>query len=153
MPILENDFKCPNGHSFVANAKVRARCPECGTLTKRFGRAPILTKPELVVAEGVTPSETPSVIPGVQLLRQGKRTMATKTPAKPARKGPPKGVIPPQFLKNKKPSAVVHTRPGLQKSTPMITKRPKKMATARVTNVSKKSDGPVWHQVASWLGF
>lgn len=35
MAILQTAFTCTNGHSFTANAKLRARCPQCGQLARK----------------------------------------------------------------------------------------------------------------------
>jgi len=165
MPILDNEFTCPNGHKFNANAKVRARCPECGTLTKRFGRQalPPQNTDTPVASDPIAAVSTATVT----LLRKGKRSMApAKTPPakKPIRKGgPPKGVIPPQFRKNvasrttSKPvtTGVVRAHPGVRKAAPQITKRPKRTAVARVTKAGNggSANEPIWKQVAGWLGF
>jgi len=39
MPVIY-DFTCSNGHSFKANAKIRARCPECGITARRNFSSP-----------------------------------------------------------------------------------------------------------------
>ncbi len=32
---MKNDFTCPSNHSFMAVAKLRARCPHCGLMARR----------------------------------------------------------------------------------------------------------------------
>lgn len=71
MPLLDNTFVCPNGHQFNANAKIRARCPECGQLAKRNFEA---KEPEPKVA--ATPITEKPKIKHTIMLRQGKPRMA-----------------------------------------------------------------------------
>jgi hypothetical protein len=69
MALLSNEFTCPNKHSFTANAKIRARCPQCGLLARKDFSA----KPD---NEGET--GTHKSISSPVLLRQGKVRMPRK---------------------------------------------------------------------------
>lgn len=80
MPILDNTFVCSNGHQFKANAKIRARCPECGLLTKRSFTA---TEPVKHTSEPPKHEPKPSIKHTI-MLRQGKpRTARPKAKIKP----------------------------------------------------------------------
>lgn len=155
MPITLNSFKCANGHSFEANAKLRTRCPECGVSTKRSfsaAVADVLPKsdpaPEPVVAtpEPVVPAKPKS---GPVLIRQGRPRMAVAKKPEPAKSLPKK-----RTLIGSKVSA------GLVKSTtikrrgvmPTIKKRPVKTAIARGV-VGHEQVTPYWHDVAKKYGF
>lgn len=65
---LETSFTCPNGHAFTANAKIRARCPSCGTLarkdfaaksTEAIGKVIAVKEPTLVRSGKATPVKKP----------------------------------------------------------------------------------------------
>lgn len=76
MPILMNQFKCSNGHTFEANAKLRTRCPSCGVMTKRsFGVLPEVPK-EAPPEE--PKSEPKHTIKHPVLIRQGRPRMPHK---------------------------------------------------------------------------
>jgi hypothetical protein len=88
------EFKCPDGHSFNANAKVRARCPDCGKIGRRT-YAPKLAETEITsslpAGEGGSSStaELEPPKPVVKLLRRGKPKANTVMAVK--KTTPPKG--------------------------------------------------------------
>lgn len=81
--VLSNSFTCPNSHKFQANAKLRARCPECGAMARKaFGskeesKPKEVEEPKVEPTADVKPKEevTPPPEPTkkVRVLRQGKR--------------------------------------------------------------------------------
>ena len=146
MAIMENTFHCSNGHSFVANAKLRTRCPECGVSTKRsFDVKPIVEKVEAVLNSDPKPVEVAKVTPGPVLIRQGRPRMAAKKPVvkKPAPK--PMGAVSAGLVK----SHTIKTR-GVM---PTIKKRPIKTAVARGIQNGHEQIKPYWHDVADKMGF
>ncbi len=147
MPLMETPFHCSNGHSFVANAKLRTRCPECGVSTKRSFEKVIETvvaaKPE---EPEVKPVEAKPVIAGPVLVRQGRPRMPVKKaaePRKPASK--PIGAVSAGLVKS-------HTikRRGVM---PTIKGRPVKTAIARGIKAGHEVVTPYWHSVADKFGF
>lgn len=50
MSIVRNEFTCPDGHKFNAIAKLRARCTECGKMSRRQFTS------QNPLSESVTPS-------------------------------------------------------------------------------------------------
>src|ERR1700681_905414 len=130
MPVLDTPFKCRNGHSFNANAKLRARCPECGELTKRSftvklpdvipddtkdkdKHEPIVRKSPMLVREG-----RPRLVPT-------KKTVAAKKPALSPKKAPiaKKRATVKQPVKSlgKTASGIVRTHRVTRITTPSIT--------------------------------
>lgn len=142
-------FKCPNGHDFEANAKLRARCPECGVLARRSFQK-VEHKPEPVKEPDKEPVKEPEPEPRHNvktpvLLRQGKPRVR-KAAAKPAPKPAAKKVV-------AKPIGRVSG--GIVKSTklsgkviPRVHKAPRKTAVARITSIgTPRVDKPYWEQV------
>jgi len=131
MAILNNQFTCSNGHSFEANAKIRARCPECGvTARRKFETA--LPKPPEIKPEPT--HKAPTVLKPI-LLKQGRprvmparKTTASRKPAvKPSRKTPVVSAI-----KGKVAGGLVKSKRITTKGVmPTIRQRPIKTAPAR----------------------
>ena len=153
MPISMNQFHCVNGHSFEANAKLRARCPECGAGTKRaFEAKPPVVEPVKVEPTVVEPLtvETPKVKSKLKLVRQGRpRVMAAKhkapakAPAKPKKPG---------IIGNKASGGLVaKKRITTVGARPQITRKPLKTAVARGIK-GREVVTPYWHGVASKYG-
>lgn len=157
MPITMNTFKCSNGHSFEANAKLRTRCPECGVMTKRSFVAAIPTP------EPKPPEPKPDPEPGPEhktepvikqerkkpvLIRQGReRVMATRKPKeKPL---PPKKTL----IGSKVSGGLVSTKSVRTRGAmPTIKGRPKKTAVARGSVAGHEVRKPYWHAVADKFG-
>lgn len=138
MPVLDNEFTCPNGHSFKANAKLRARCVQCGSMARKdFTAAPVIEKPVEDKPE-VKPEDKPEV-KKPRLIRQGKPRMAA-----------PKKVTP--IVKKKVAGGLVKSRRVTGKVMPGITKMPRKTNRARVTSTARGNDKPYWHSVAEKYG-
>jgi hypothetical protein len=153
MPITLNQFHCPNGHSFEANAKLRARCPECGASTKRgFDAKPPVVEPPKVEPTVVEPPTVVAPKPEskLKLVRQGRpRIMAAKhkapakTPAKPKKPG---------IIGNKASGGLVaKKRITTVGARPQITRKPLKTAVAR-TIKTREVATPYWHGVAQKYG-
>jgi len=142
MSILDNSFTCANGHTFTANAKIRARCPTCGDLA-RFDFKKVSAK----VVDPADPPKEPTAV----LLRAGrprvmpKKTVAKKAPAKKSLKVPKKKIVAAP-VKNRKPNpkvvgkvaatgkaaaGIVKVRRVTGKIQPRITRAPKRTAIAR----------------------
>lgn len=130
MGILQTSFTCPNNHSFIANAKLRARCPECGNLARKDFTA----KPE-------QPHASTKPIDGPVLLRQGKSMPkrvskpVAKTIAKRATEAP-HTIASRARAVNRAPAKVsggtVKMHTGVPKGTlPKVKKAPGKTAVAR----------------------
>jgi len=152
--MLDNPFTCANGHSFRANAKLRARCPQCGLMTKRDFKAvepePEATKPEAVKTEPTKPEAKPVAKKPV-LLKQGRpRAMPRKPPVVSKRTAKP-----PALVGGKVASGLVKShkvkRPG---TMPTIKGRPIKTAPARSVRAhgSSRTSRPFWHDVAEKYG-
>lgn len=158
MPIYDYEFKCPNGHTFRANAKLRTRCPECGIRANRtFSKEESKPASTESTEEPITEVPKKVVAKTVEVLRQGRERMpAKKAPVKPAPKKAvtaPKKAVTPVGVKN----SIQRNANGLVKNTrvpkgqsPIVRKRPKQMAVARGTSVNKK---PFWEQVAEAVKF
>jgi hypothetical protein len=156
MAISMNTFHCPNGHEFEANAKLRARCPECGASTKRGfeTKLPVVDKTEPIVETKVEPRvpDRDEVKPEskLKLVRQGRpRIMAAKhkapakTPAKPKKPG---------IIGNKASGGLVaKKRITTVGARPQITRKPLKTAVAR-TIKTREVATPYWHGVAQKYG-
>jgi len=142
MPITMNQFKCSNGHTFEANAKLRTRCPSCGVMTKRsFGV--ISTEPieEPEVDPKDKPKEPKHTIKTPVLIRQGrprmphKRIVAAKEPEpkimSKSRVSKPKGRT---LIGSPVAAGIVKTRTIKTRGVmPTIKRRPIKTAIARTT--------------------
>lgn len=149
MPITMNHFKCQNGHTFEANAKLRTRCPECGISTKRSF--------DKVVETIVSPIETPKPVEspttpkphktGPVLVRQGRPRMATKKVVAPVKKAIAKPVGAKVLSAGLVKSNTIKTRG----TTPVIKKRPVKTAVARGIKGHEQVI-PYWHEIARKYG-
>jgi hypothetical protein len=154
--MLDNSFTCSNGHSFNANAKLRARCPECGVVARRkFDEAApkIEPKPE-PKTEPVVAKTEPTVKRPV-LLKQGrprimpKRAVAKKPPVVAKRSTT---VIP---RKSTAAAGLVKTsKIKVAGTMPTIKARPKKTAPARsVQGGQQPRKRRYWEDVADKYGF
>lgn len=81
MSVMDNPFTCANGHNFRANAKIRARCPQCGSMARRDYKAQEASP----TTEGEKKKEHKPITEPV-ILRQGRTPVAT--PKKPVAKKP-----------------------------------------------------------------
>lgn len=147
MPVLDTQFKCRNGHTFTANAKLRTRCPECGELTKR-SFTPVKTIVEDTLPK---PTDKPVVRKTPILVREGRprlvptkptlKKAAAKKPA-PAKKAPiaRKSAIakPPVKSLGKTASGIVRTHKITRVALPKVTGVPKRTAVARHVRVPRK---------------
>ncbi len=159
MPVTMNSFRCSNGHSFEANAKLRTRCPECGVMTKRsFGAAPVEHKTEPAIPPVVVTHEKPPVEPlkpteprkRPVLVRQGRPRDMTPVPHK--KKEPP---LPPKktLVGSKVSAGLVKSKTLRARGTvPTIKGRPTKTAVARGGVMSKEQKPVYWHEVARKYG-
>lgn len=147
MPLTE--FTCPNGHGFSANAKLRARCPECGAMARKFGPKPDLkpdVKPEPEPEPDNKPDNDPEPEPKVKaepeppvkktpkIIRRGK-TREHRVVAKPAAKTvvtKTRGII-----KHKKVSG---------KTAPVVRGKPRGSKEHKVTATGQNR--PYWHDVS-----
>jgi len=150
MAITLNRFKCPNGHAFEANAKLRTRCPDCGVSTKRsFEKVVDLPKPEEPPKPESLKPESPKLEKlktGPVLVRQGRprmpRATAKPTVKKPTLKKPPIGSkVSAGLVKSHKTRGVM----------PTIKRRPVKTAVARGIKTHEQVK-PYWHGVAEKYG-
>lgn len=159
MAILENAFTCSNGHSFTANAKIRARCPECGVTARRnFTKteAKVVETPKIDPTITTTPKAEPKVVvKRPVLLKQGRpRVVMPKNTGNGHRIGRPK----PKLMGAKSPKVAA----GLIKShkikrsgtMPTIKARPVKTAVARgiKEHGASRANRPYWHDVAERYG-
>ena len=154
MAISMNTFHCPNGHEFEANAKLRARCPECGASTKRGFevKVPVVEpiKVEEPKVEARVPNRDEPIKSKLKLVRQGRpRIMAAKhkapakTPAKPKKPG---------IIGNKASGGLVaKKRITTVGARPQITRKPLKTAVARGIK-GREVVQPYWHGVAAKYG-
>lgn len=148
--MLETAFTCPNGHNFTANAKLRARCTECGALARRSFQQDASKKP---VETNGPEDKLPVVhkehkpLKSLVLLRQGKtmpRKAAPKPPVakKPVSKVPVKKPIAKTVatVKGKAASGLVGVSKVRRGVTPTIRRPVKRTAPARhVTGEGRKS--------------
>lgn len=126
-----NTFNCANGHSFDAVAKLRARCPECGVMTRRaFGET--ANTPAVDVSEA-TPKQS-EYEEGPVIVKQGK----------PRSK--------PRVIPKAKPTPPVVFRRAV-KTTPSVNTLPKRTSPSKVAKAVSKEDKPFWHKVAEEYGF
>ena len=87
---LTSSFTCPNGHTFTAIAKLRARCPTCGATTRRDFTKPtesptkntIIRSSHKVVTPKVTEtgSKPDLITTKVKSLRSTKTDTSVKSP-------------------------------------------------------------------------
>lgn len=154
--VLDNSFTCSNGHTFSANAKIRARCPECGVTAKRDFKAlipaPKIDPPTPEIKKVEAKTEPIVVVKKPVLLKQGrprimprntKPPVVSKRPVKPSLVG---GKVAGGLVKSKR----VKT-PG---TMPTIRARPIKTAPARGVKEhgASRSSKPFWHEVAEKYG-
>lgn len=161
MAILDNAFTCSNGHSFTANAKIRARCPECGVTARRnFVKAEAKPEAKITVPTGTGKVEAkvePKVVVKKPILLKQGRPRVVMTKQVPARHhvGRPK----PKLMGAKSPrvaSGLVKSRKIKTRGTmPTIKGRPIKTAVARgiKDHGTPRSSKPFWHDVADKYGF
>jgi len=137
MGLLDNEFTCPNKHVFKANAKIRARCPQCGQMARRDFT---LDPPKVDLTK-----EPKKPVERTTLIRQGRpprMTKAstrfkkpTKSPAKTVAKA--KSALPKTLRKTAVPatrasaSGLIRHRTLKGKVTPTIKRPPSKTAVAR----------------------
>jgi hypothetical protein len=165
MPVLY-PFRCANGHSFEANAKLRTRCPECGQMTRRSfktGRPEEeRPEPEPRFEESKLPEPEPrpeeSKRPGPEprpeerkrpvLIRQGRPRVATAKSQKPTPPASGKRTVSGGLVGKKRIAS-----PGAH---PRITTMPKKTAVARgikARGAGHEETEVFWHKVAKKYGF
>lgn len=146
MPITMNRFKCSNGHSFEANAKLRTRCPECGVSTKRSFEKPVVEdKVNVTEKPEVTLVEKPITKSGPVLVRQGRPRMPVKKPVSTPKK-------PSRLIGSKVSAGLVKSHTIKKRGvTPTVTKRPIKTAIARGIKGHEQVK-PYWHDVAEKYG-
>lgn len=140
----DNEFTCPEGHTFRANAKLHARCSECGKMARRaFATKETITTPEVVETGDASSSVTPASTTkedsgGLQLIRRGKPKKVVSVATK---KTLPKRVNG-RFVSSKTPTTVKKTTQLVTKKTvsagtkkkptmPRVTKKPPRTAVAR----------------------
>lgn len=169
MPITLNQFRCTNGHSFEANAKLRARCPECGVSTKRSFDSLVdkasaalehKTDSEKKPIEHVEHVVTPSKHKGPVLVRQGRPRMAIKkatTVKKPEVKAsmkPKHKVVSHAPIGSKVSAGLVKSHTIKRRGVvPGIVRRPSKTAVARSGIQGHEQRKPYWYDVADKYGF
>jgi hypothetical protein len=139
--VLETPFTCGNGHSFIANAKLRAKCPDCGVLARRkfVVETPTTTTTETVKSE--SPIETiKKPLRQLKLIRKGQgRTMPARAKTKPAPATKVQAKIKTPMKAGRAAHGLIKTSSVHRGVTPTIKKPPKKMAVARVTQVNRAS--------------
>ncbi len=144
MPILTTPFTCSNGHSFTANAKLRARCPECGVLAKKSFTP---TVPTVLKTKEPKPTDVkPTVRKTPLLVREGRPRLVPKLKkaiTKPVTKKAPVALKRPIVKKpvkalGKTVSGIVKIQRVTRVATPQVTGRPKRTAIARHIRVPKK---------------
>ena len=136
----DNEFTCVNGHTFRANAKLHARCPDCGKLTKRTYTAKVEPASPEVVETGSVPSALPVSTPsnddgGLKLIRRGKprSIMAAKKKTPPRVNG--------RFVSTKKKPTV--KKPTVKKpTTQLVTKRTVSAGTKKKPTMPKVTRKP-----------
>lgn len=165
MAVLDFPFTCPNGHTFRANAKLRARCPTCTQLARRTGKeegdSNGTVHPKLdtsstgdIVPVDVKPHKPPSS-PIARVLRQGRPRMPVKKPSKAPIVAPVKKAVsaPVKKLASARTSAngLVTRQRAARGHTPVVRKMPKKFARAKTTETGKAR--PFWEEVAERVKF
>lgn len=151
MSILQTPFTCPNGHKFSANAKLRARCPECGSQARRE------FEQHKTAHTDPTPIEPKHKVKSPVLLRAGKPRQQTRKPVvsvEPPKPEPPK---PEPVVRKPRVAAkttgrvsngLVRTSQVKGKITPTIRGRPKRTSVSKVTQAGAIRKKPYWHEVA-----
>jgi hypothetical protein len=154
MPTTMSSFTCPNKHSFEANAKLRARCPECGVLARRDFTPKTEPDPKLEPIKQTEPKKP--ILKKPVLLRQGRPRMPVKRMIKPhATQTKTKATV-----KSKPRPTVTKVAAGLVTThtvkargvRPTIKRRPVKTAIARGIKGHEQVK-PFWHGVADKYGF
>lgn len=144
---LSTPFTCPNGHSFTANAKLRARCPECGTMARKSFGSIKDPKPEPHEEPETDPQENPpkepvkESKPQIKVLRQG-RTREKKAPVRMAR--------PKEKPVARKPvitGGIIKKKRLVKSEIPNVRAKPHGNREHKVAATIGK-DKPYWHQVA-----
>jgi predicted nucleic acid-binding Zn-ribbon protein len=142
VPVMDNPFLCTNGHSFTANAKIRARCPSCGAMARRNFKEE--SKSSTTEEEHTEHNERHKPIEHPLILRQGRTPVATAKKRSPAQLANDKRLS--EMRKkasNAKPSTtrksavgnrvangLVKTQRVTRPSIPGVTKRPQRTAVA-----------------------
>lgn len=137
---LSNPFTCPNGHSFTANAKLRARCPECGAMARKtFGTTKPKEEPAPKPADPPEPSDPPE--PQTPPIQAKKKEIKVVRRGRPA-KEPVRMSKPPLKVK----AGLVTKRRLKVKAIPGIRSRPKGNREHKVSTLMG-NDKPYWEQV------
>jgi hypothetical protein len=154
--LLDNPFTCSNGHSFTANAKLRARCPECGVPAKRDFKAtaPKVDDPK---PEPIVESKTDPIVPVVKkpvLLKQGRPRVLMAAKRKPAVVAKRSTTVIPRSKGTTSAGLVKSSKIKSRGTMPTIKARPIKTAVARGIQEHGSSRGtrPFWHDVADKYG-
>lgn len=140
MAILDFPFKCPNGHSFRANAKIRARCPECTAMSKRDNAAPTPVDDKPTEEPKVDKPKEPESRVKPTLVRRGRPRITMAPPVKSSKST--KTVK--SKLSNLKPKTVSKTASGIVRThrvtsgNPKVTRPPKRTAIARHIQTPRK---------------
>ncbi len=148
MAALNSAFTCTAGHSFEANAKLRARCPECGVTARRnFDLKPVPPKIDPIPPKIVKVGEPKKPV----LLKQGRpRLVRSVEPKKPAvAKRSVKSMVGAKVAGGLLTSKRIKSK-GVM---PTITRKPVKTAIARtIARGSPRTTRPFWHDVADKFG-
>lgn len=164
MPVMDNPFTCTNGHSFRANAKVRARCPDCGAMARRdFKEA---AKPATEGKEPETKTDPNKKLEHPVILRQGKTPVVTHKPRSAAQLANDKRLseLRKQHAKPKTSrssalnprvaNGLVKTRRVTRPSIPTVNKRPRRTAVAgQLKNFPGSKSKSFMDQVIDTFGF
>ena len=144
--VLSTPFTCPNGHSFTANAKLRARCPECGLATRKsFTSTPPVPPKESdpKVSPIVEAKVKPKIEPPnpIRVLRRGRNST------------PPKEKPMPKYAGSNRPKkkGLVSHKKIRQPLVPAIRGKPTGSREHKIATVVGE-DKPYWHQVADKYG-
>ena len=140
MAVMDNTFACANGHHFRANAKIRARCPECGAMSRRdFNSATSSSTEEKPTVKQHEPLIEPKI------LRQGRTRMPEKKSRTPAQLANDKRLAAmhrkatsnantrssnSSALKPRVANGLVKTRKISTPTIPSVTRKPKRTAVA-----------------------
>lgn len=144
MPILDNTFTCHNGHIFTANAKVRARCPKCGDLTRRDFAVKV---PEVLKTPNDNGDDTPVPRKAPLLVREGRPRFVPAKPTTPTKKVETKKapiakkravVKTPVKALGKTANGIVKTHKITRTVLPTVSRKLKKTAVARHVRIPKK---------------
>lgn len=157
--LLNNEFTCPNNHTFNANAKIRARCPQCGQTARRdFTASPPVND---------TKSKEPKKpVERTTLIRQGRpprmaslkkrfkkpsSSKLTKTTSRA--KAPTKTIAKKTGLVAKTANGLVKQRKLTGKVMPTVKRAPSKTAVARhVSDGAPRRHGSYFDEVIDKYG-